>query len=224
MIKDNVAELLKTIPAQNPFGEPITLVAATKTQTVDKINQAIAAGITDIGENKAQEFRDKFDLVLPCRYHFFGRLQKNKVKYLIGKACLIQSVDDLSLAEEIDRQSLARSIVTDILIEINLGEAQKGGIPLPSAKKEYERIRSLRSVRVRGFMAVLPDTENAETLSECCLQMRSLYDIIKKDDENISILSMGMSHDYLTAIKYGSNMVRIGTKIFGARDYSLPRT
>ena len=209
--------MLAELPATNPFGEKLTLVAATKTQTVEAINEAIAAGITDVGENKAQEFRDKFGKVLPCRYHFFGRLQSNKVKYLIGKACLIQSVDSEDVAREISRLSEKAGLTTDVLIEVNLGEEQKGGVPLTDLDSFYNKIRSLAGVRVKGLMTVLPDTDDRKTLSDKCLQMRNVYDIMKKDDNNIEYLSMGMSGDYKTAVAAGSNMIRIGSKIFGAR-------
>ena len=219
MIKENVLNLLKSLPKTNPFGEKITLVAATKTRTPNEINEAISAGITDIGENKAQEFRDKFPLVLPCRYHFFGRLQKNKVKYLIGKACLIQSVDSVDLAREISRQSELKGVTADILLEVNLGEEQKGGLPFNEVIAAYNEIRSLAFLRVCGLMTVLPETDEKKTLSEKCLQTRKLYDIMKNEDNNFTVLSMGMSADYQIAIENGSNMVRIGTKIFGKRDY-----
>ena len=220
MIKENLENLMRSLPKENPFGEPITLVGATKTQSVDAINQAISAGLNDIGENKPQEFRDKFPFVLPCRYHFFGRLQKNKVKYLIGKAFLIQSVDSVELAEEISRLSLAKKITTEILLEVNLGEAQKGGIPFGDVLNTYKTLKLLPSVKICGLMAILPDTKDEKTLSDKCRQMRELYDIIKKDDASFRYLSMGMSGDYLTAIKCGSNMIRIGSKIFGERHYT----
>lgn len=220
MVKENLENVFASLPKTNPFGEKVTLVAATKTRTVKEINEAISAGITDIGENKAQEFRDKYPEVLPCRYHFFGRLQKNKIKYLIGKAYLIQSVDSIELAEEISRQSAAKNLTTDILLEVNLGEEQKGGFPLSTVQKSYEAVRSLDFVRVRGLMTVLPDTDDEKTLKEKCLQTRKVYDIIKNEDENFNVLSMGMSGDYLLAIENGSNMVRIGTKIFGPRNYA----
>ena len=220
MIKENLEVIYKTLPKTNPFGEKVTLVAATKTRSVEEINEAISAGITDIGENKAQEFRDKYPEVLPCRYHFFGRLQKNKIKYLIGKAFLIQSVDSIELAEEISRQSAAKNLVTDILLEVNLGEEQKGGFPLSTVQKSYEAVKKLAAVRVCGLMTVLPETDDEKTLKEKCLQTRKIYDIIKSGDDNFNVLSMGMSGDYLLAIENGSNMVRIGTKIFGARHYS----
>ncbi len=216
MIKDNLMQILDNLPTHNKFGEKITLVGATKTQTVENINQAISAGLTDIGENKAQEFRDKFPQVLPCNYHFFGRLQTNKVKYLIGKACLIQSVDSLALATEINKQSQKQNVISNILIEVNLGEEQKGGVPIKDVFSLYNNILNLSNVVVKGLMAVLPKSDE-KSLRQNCLQMRKIYDILKCDNNNISILSMGMSQDYRIAIDEGSNMIRIGTAIFGSR-------
>ena len=217
MIKENLSYLLAQIPKTNKYGETITLVGATKTRTVEEINQAIEAGLKDIGENRAQEFRDKFDKVLPCNYHFFGRLQKNKVKYLIGKACLIQSVDSVALAKEISRQSEEKGLVTDILLEVNDGEEQKGGFPQTDALRAYEEISAFRGVKIKGLMAVLlNDTE--DKIASIGLQMRNLYDIMKKTDRDITVLSMGMSQDFKIAIECGSNMIRIGSAIFGKRE------
>ena len=218
MIKENLEKLLLSLPDKNPFGEAVTLVGATKAQSVDAINSAISAGLKDIGENKPQEFRDKFPLVLPCRYHFFGRLQKNKVKYLIGKAFLIQSVDSFDLAQEISRLSCRSGAETDILIEVNLGEEQKGGIPFDTVIDTYKKIKTLPFIKVCGLMAVLPDTGDKKCLYDKGRQMRSLYDIIRKEDDNFKYFSMGMSNDYLIAVECGSNMIRIGSKIFGARE------
>ena len=121
MISDNVRALLSRLPETNPFGEKIALVAATKTRTADEINEAIRAGITDIGENKVQEFRDKYDLVHGANRHFIGHLQTNKVKYLIGKTYLYHSVDRDELAQEIAVRSCRAGIVSDILIQVNIG-------------------------------------------------------------------------------------------------------
>jgi len=223
MIEENVRALIKSLPEKNPLGEKITLVGATKTRSVEEINRAISAGLKDIGENKAQEFRDKYPLVSPCNYHFFGRLQKNKVKYLIGKALLIQSVDDIGLAKEISRLSLAAGVNTDILIEVNHGEEQKGGVPIGNAEEFYSAVSAIEGLTVKGVMTVLPPVETSDEriIREKCLQTRNIYDILKKRDSNISILSMGMSADFRLAIECGSNMIRLGHAIFGKRDYEV---
>lgn len=218
MIAENLQKLNSILPKTNPYGEKVTLVGATKTQDVEAINTAISAGLSDIGENKPQEFRDKFPLVLPVNYHFFGRLQKNKVKYLIGKCCLIQSVDSVELAEEISRLSQKAEWVCNILLEVNLGEEQKGGFPIDSVLEAYNSVKDLPFVKVCGLMCVLPNTEDISFLQQLCLRMREKYDIIKKTDNNFTILSMGMSKDFELAVKCGSNMVRIGTAIFGQRN------
>ena len=216
MIKSNLEQIFNEVKGGNNLGEPITVVGATKFQPVELINEAIKCGLKDIGENRAQEFRDKFDSVLPVNYHFFGSLQKNKVKYLIGKSYLIQSVDSLDLIEEMNRQSLNKQVVTNILLEVNLGEEQKGGLSFSLVKEVLQKIYNYPSVSVLGLMAMLPDTDNEEILVSLLDNLRAFYDELKLL-YNFKYLSVGMSSDYLLAIKHGSNMVRIGTKIFGRR-------
>ena len=219
-IRKNIEKLRLTLPKVNAYGEKITLVGATKTRTVEEINAAISAGLTDIGENRAQEFRDKFDLVLPCRYHFFGRLQTNKLKYLVGKACLIQSVDSLALVKELARLSEKLGVTSEILLEVNSGEEQKGGFSFDEVFEAVNAVNKTPFVTLRGLMTVLPvkTDENEDKIRSICLQTRKLYDIIKKENENVNVLSMGMSADYELAVECGSNMVRVGTAIFGKRE------
>lgn len=216
MIKEKLFEFDNLI---NPYGEKVTLVGATKTQSVEVIKQAIQSGLKDIGENKAQEFRDKYPLLPKVNYHFFGRLQANKVKYLIGKCCLIQSVDNEKLASEISRQSKNANLTTNILLEVNLGEEQKGGIPFDELEKVYETVKKFDNIKILGLMAVLPNIENKKYIEKLCLLLREKYDIMRKEDNKFCILSMGMSNDYQLAVKCGSNMIRIGSKIFGERIY-----
>lgn len=216
MIKESLQSIFNELKNGNNLGEPITLVGATKFQPVELINEAIESGLKDVGENKAQEFRDKFDSVLPVNYHFFGTLQKNKVKYLIGKCHLIQSVDSLELIEEINRQSLNKQVTTNILLEVNLGEEQKGGLNFSEIKEVLSKISNYSQVKVLGLMAMLPDTNDEVLLISLLEKLRAFYDELKLL-HNFKYLSVGMSNDYLLAIKHGSNMVRIGTKIFGKR-------
>ena len=216
MIADNVKEILNEISGGNNLGEPITLVGATKYQSVEAINEAIAAGLTDAGENKAQEFRDKAPLLLPVNYHFFGRLQKNKVKYLIGKCCLIQSVDSVELIDEINRQSEQKGLTQNILLELNLGEEQKGGFPLNDVGGALEYASKLKNVKVSGFMAMLPESGEESYFITLLDDLRKLYDKYK-DVYGFKYLSAGMSGDYALTIKHGANMIRVGTKIFGKR-------
>ncbi len=216
MISKNLNSIFNEIKNGNPFGEKVTLVGATKFVDVDRINEAIANGLTDAGENKAQEFRDKFDRLLKVNYHFFGRLQKNKIKYLIGKAYLIHSVDSIELIKEINRQSQNANLTTNILLELNLGEEQKGGFSLDEIGKILEISSNFENVKILGFMAMLPDSSDVALLEALAKKVRKAYDDYRQK-YNFKYLSMGMSNDYLLAIKNGSNMIRVGSKIFGKR-------
>ena len=220
MIAENVQNVLKEIAGGNAFGEKITLVAATKTRTPEKINEAIAAGVTDIGENKVQEFRDKYDLVHGANRHFIGHLQTNKVKYLIGKTYLIHSLDRLELADELQKRAERAGWTADCLLEINIGsELSKSGFSLDEGMSAYEKMRAYPNVRVRGLMAMLPVSQDFQQLRSLCLSMRQFYDTIKVQDGNISFLSMGMSGDWRLCVECGSNMIRLGTSLFGPRAY-----
>lgn len=211
-------KILRQLEKSNPFGEKVTLVAATKTRSAEEINCAIAAGVQDVGENKVQEFCAKFDLVHGARRHFIGRLQRNKVKYLIGKTFLIQSVDRDSLAEEIARLSSESGTVTDILIQINVGnEPSKGGYPLAEGMAALDRLSSVRGLRVKGFMAMLPQTDDEKILVPLCKEMRALFERARGIYPETEYLSMGMSGDWELCIEHGSNMVRLGTALFGKR-------
>ena len=216
MIADNVKEILSEISGGNNLGEPITLVGATKFQPVEAINEAISAGLKDVGENKAQEFRDKEPFLLPVNYHFFGRLQKNKVKYLIGKCYLIQSVDSIELLDEINRLSEQKGVIQNVLIELNLGEEQKGGFIISDADGALKHASGLKNVKVLGFMAMLPELGEESYFITLLLNLRELYDRYK-DVYGFKYLSVGMSGDYKLTIKHGANMIRVGTKIFGKR-------
>lgn len=221
MIEENVKKLL-TETGENPFGEKVTLVAAVKTQTVEDINRAIAAGITDIGDNHVQEFRDKYDGITgnPNR-HFIGHLQTNKVKYLIGRTYLYQSVDRLELAEEISKRSERAGVVSDCLIQINIGnEETKGGFEYDEGLAAYQKISAMPALKIKGLMAMLPFSDDEELLRTLAKKMRALFEKLRDKDENIKYLSMGMSGDWKLCVECGSNMVRLGTSIFGARHYN----
>lgn len=220
-ISQNVKALLDELRAGNGYGEPVTLVAATKTRTPEEINEAIAAGITDIGENKVQEFRDKFDAVQGGNRHFIGHLQTNKIKYLVGRTYLIQSLDRDELAEELSKRCQRANVTQDVLIEVNIGcEESKSGYPLQEAWAAYERIRGTQGLRVRGFMAMLPLAGGEEELAALVKEMRALFERAKAQDENIRWLSMGMSGDWKLCLRHGANMIRLGTAIFGERHYA----
>lgn len=216
-----VREIKAETAAGNPFGEPVTLVAATKMQTPEAINAAIEAGVDAVAENKVQEFREKNALVQPCPRHFIGHLQTNKVKYLVGEIGLFHSCDRDELASELSRISLNRGVVSEILIQVNIGrEASKGGYAPEFAKEAFCRLRETPGLKVRGFMAMLPDSDDQALLGGLADEMRALYEEAKSSDPEISFLSMGMSGDYRLCIAHGSNMIRLGSTIFGARDYS----
>lgn len=220
-ISRNVKTLLDELRAGNGYGEPVTLVAATKTRTPEEINEAIAAGITDIGENKVQEFRDKFDAVQGGNRHFIGHLQTNKIKYLVGRTYLIQSLDRDELAEELSKRCQRANVTQDVLIEVNIGcEESKSGYPLQEAWAAYERIRGTQGLRVRGFMAMLPLAGSEEELAALVKEMRALFERAKAQDEDIRWLSMGMSGDWKLCLRHGANMIRLGTAIFGERHYA----
>ena len=221
MIEENVKKLLNSLPDTNPFGEKITLVAAVKTQTPSAINEAVAAGITDIGDNKVQEFTEKYSSVSgdPKR-HFIGRLQTNKIKYLLGKIDLYHSVDRMNLAEELSRQGANRGITSNILIQVNIGDEQtKGGFALQELSDAYLKIKALPALKTVGLMAMLPDSDDSALLLSLARKMRNAYDKLKSADSDICVLSMGMSGDYKLCIDAGSNMIRLGTAIFGERNY-----
>ena len=220
MIAENVKKTLAEIAGGNNLGEKITLVAATKTRTADEINEAIEAGITDIGENKVQEFTEKFDLVHGANRHFIGHLQTNKVKYLIGKTYLIHSLDRFELADEIQKRAEKVGWVADCLLEVNIGsELSKSGFSREEALSAYEKMRAYPNIRMRGLMAMLPLSDDTQYLRELCLSMRQIYDTIRISDANAAYLSMGMSGDWRLCVSCGSNMIRLGTSLFGPRNY-----
>lgn len=218
-IELNVKNLLSTIPEYNPFGEKITFVAAVKTQTAEDINRAVAAGITDIGDNHVQEFRDKYGEITPQAHrHFIGRLQTNKIKYLIGKCDLYHSVDRLELAAELSKRSLNAGVTSNVLLQINIGREQsKSGFDPDNYEQAYAEAAKLPALRIRGLMAMLPLTEDERALICLAQQMRKKYDTLRAYAPEINCLSMGMSGDYRICIEAGSNMIRLGTAIFGNR-------
>ena len=222
MIEQNVKSLLEGIPETNAYGEKVTLVAAVKTQSIEDINRAISAGITDIGDNHAQEFKDKFDGIRgnPVR-HFIGHLQTNKIKYLLGKVDLYHSIDRLPLAEELSKKSGLAGVTSNILLQINIGrEESKGGFDPDGAESAYAAVKALPNLKIAGLMSMLPDTDDKEELKRLAFNMREIYDNLRAIDGNITHLSMGMSTDWKICVECGSNMIRLGTAIFGARNYN----
>ena len=219
MIEENVKKLLEEIPAYNAYGEKVTLVAAVKLQTADSINRAVRGGITDIGDNHVQEFRDKYALIEgKPRRHFIGRLQTNKIKYLLGKVDLYHSVDRYGLAEELSKKSEKAGGTSNVLIQINIGnEETKGGFPLEEAEEAFKTISALPALNVEGLMAMLPATGNETLLRGLARAMRKKYDELNSNGASFKYLSMGMSGDFKLCVEEGGNMIRLGTAIFGKR-------
>lgn len=204
----------------------IKFLAATKTVDVEIINYAISLGLKYIGENKVQELLSKYDRynLENCSLQFIGHLQTNKVRQIVGKVDLIQSVDSVKLAKEISKQSIKQNINTDVLIEVNIGrEENKSGVMPEILEELIDEIKDFHNISVKGLMAIPPICENSQKISNYFDNVNKLFiDISSKklDNVNMEILSMGMSSDYYEAILAGSNMVRVGSSLFGARDYS----
>ncbi len=202
------------------------IIAVTKTHPTDRILPLLGMDQVDIGENRVQEIVEKLPaLDGKFRIHLIGRLQSNKVKYIIEHVCLIHSVDRLSLAEEIDRQAQKHQLVMPVLMQVSpAGEPQKGGVPPEEAENLLRQMARLPGLQVRGLMAVMPKTDDEACLSGLFAQMRTLFEHLQ--DEGIpgvamEELSMGMSGDYHLAARHGATMVRIGSALFGPRDYDL---
>ena len=193
----------------------IKIVAATKTVPADKINMLPSFGITAAGENRVQELLDKFDAVKGIEWHFIGALPTNKVKYIIDKVALIHSVDRKSLADEIDRQAAKHNLVSEVLIEINIGkEPSKSGVFAEDAQELMAYVAAKANVRLRGVMSVLPH----DAADEMYLELASRGKIAA-DKYGADIISAGMSGDYEKAIRFGANLIRPGSAIFGKRIY-----
>lgn len=211
-MKDNLKEILKDLKNTNT-----KLIAVSKTHPVDKIQIIYNEGIRDFGENKVQELLQKIDkLPKDIRWHMIGHLQTNKVKGIIDKVYLIHSVDSVKLANTIDKEAKKKNIKVDILLEINIAnEESKYGFNIKELDNSIKEISSKENINIKGFMTVAPNTINPEKNRKYFKQMKKLL-----DKYNYEILSMGMSNDYKMAIEEGSTYVRIGSKIFGERDYT----
>lgn len=203
----------------------VTLIAVSKTKPLSMIEDAYAAGMRQFGENKPQEMRDKAKIFSsPVNWHMIGSLQTNKIKYVVGTACMIHSVDSLSLAYAINKEAIKKELIMDILLEVNVAaEESKHGFSPEEILSVVQELAALSNIRLRGLMTVAPYTENAEENRIYFKKMKEiLVDINAKNIDNVFMdcLSMGMSSDYEVAIEEGATMVRIGTGIFGERDYS----
>ncbi|MDD6646288.1 MAG: YggS family pyridoxal phosphate-dependent enzyme [Firmicutes bacterium] len=205
--------------------DDVLLVAVSKTRTPEEINIAIDAGVTDIGENKVQEIMDKYDAVKPVKWHMIGHLQTNKVKYIIDKVSMIHSVDSYKLAVEIDKRAKSHGITMDILLQVNSAqEESKFGITTDETEKLiHDILENCENIRIRGLMCIAPFAEDPEEIKVYFEEVKKQYDQfgrIEHERLDFKYLSMGMSHDFTVAIEAGSNLVRVGSAIFGERNYN----
>ena len=206
--------------------DDVLLCAVSKTRTPEEINIAIDAGVTDIGENKVQEIMDKFDAVKPVKWHMIGHLQTNKVKYIIDKVSMIHSVDSYKLAAEINKRAAQHGLVMDILLQVNSAEEEsKFGITTDETEKLIRDILdTCENIRIRGLMCIAPYADDPEDIKVYFDDVKKQYDEFGKIDHpmlDFKYLSMGMSHDFPVAIEAGSNLVRVGSAIFGERNYNI---
>lgn len=229
-IAKNVAKILLDIEqaaiAAGRDPKQITLCAATKMNDADRVREAIAAGVRCCGENKVQELTAKLaeNAYEGSDVHFIGHLQTNKVKQVVGKVSLIQSVDSLRLLAAIEKEAAKLGIVQDILLEVNIGEEEsKSGLQISEIYEMLEKVAVSSNLQVRGLMAIPPICQNPGDNNKFFQEMCALaVDIQAKKYDNVcmEVLSMGMSDDYADAIAHGSTMIRVGTAIFGARNYN----
>lgn len=222
LIKNKINTTTKSIGKN---GNDVLLVAVSKTRTVDEINESIDCGITDIGENKVQEILEKYGKLKPVKWHMIGHLQTNKVRQIIDKVDMIHSVDSMKLAVEIDKRAKGISKTMDILIQVNAAqEESKFGVALGETKNLILDVaEKCQNIRICGLMCVAPFAEDPNDIKKYFKQVKEQYDEFSKlDNQNIDFkyLSMGMSHDFNVAIEAGSNLVRVGSAIYGARDYT----
>ncbi len=209
-IADNLARIRTALPPT------VTLIAVSKTRPASIVTEALAAGQLDFGENYAQELRDKAELLGPGpRWHFIGSLQRNKVKYVVGRATLIHDVDSIELAEEIGKRS--GNTPTAILVGVNMGEAQKSGVPAAGALAFARAVLGVPGVSLRGLMTIPPATEDPSGAAPFFEELAALAAAGRADGLPLHELSMGMSHDWSIAVAHGATLVRLGTAIFGAR-------
>ena len=213
MLLDNINTAKKNI--ESNCSHNVTIIAATKTVPSEIINKLPSLGVFIAGENRVQELLSKYNDVKGVSWHFIGRLQRNKVKYIVDKVDMIHSVDSVALADEINKQCAKIGRIMPVLVEINMGEEAKGGVSIDDAVSLADYVESLQQLQLGGIMCVLP-IDASEQMYKC------VYEIYKKVNHkynHANVLSMGMSGDYITAVKYGANMVRLGSCLFGQRIY-----
>lgn len=230
MLKENIdnvrANIKKACERANRNVDEVTLIAVSKTKPLSDIEELITYGETEFGENKVQELVDKYEHVSkPVDWHLIGHLQTNKVKYIVDKVCLIHSVDSVHLAKEIEKEAAKHNVIVNILIQVNIAhEDTKFGIDATEIYNMIDEIKDYEHVRVKGLMTIAPFVDNPEKNRVHFRNLHQLLlDIKSKNIDNIdmSILSMGMTNDYEVAIEEGATMVRVGTGIFGERNYNI---
>lgn len=206
--------------------EEVTLIAVSKTKPAEQIEEVYNLGHREFGENKVQEMTEKYE-VMPkdIRWHLIGHLQRNKVKYIVDKACLIHSVDSLRLAQTISDEAVKKNCTVSVLLEVNVAqEESKFGMTCEEVPELVQKIAELPNVKVCGLMTIAPFVSDPEENRQIFRDLKQLsVDIERKNINNVSmrILSMGMTNDYEVAIEEGATMVRVGTGIFGERDYTV---
>ena len=230
MIRENLEEVRGKIKAacQRARREEgaVTLIAVSKTKPLEDLREAYEAGARDFGENKVQELTEKIpEMPKDVRWHMIGHLQRNKVKYIVGKVYMIHGVDSLRLAEEISKEAVKQGVSVRILMEVNVAQEEtKFGISVAEAPLLAEQIAKLPGISLQGLMTIAPYVDDPEENREIFAKLRQLaVDISRKNIDNIcmNVLSMGMTGDYEVAIEEGATYVRVGTGIFGERNYQI---
>ena len=230
LITGNLAQVRKNIEdaCMSVGRDPreVTLIAVSKTKPVSALSEAYAAGQRVFGENKVQEIQEKYDcLPRDISWHMIGHLQRNKVKYIVDKVAMIHSVDSLRLAETIEAEAAKKNVIVPILLEVNVAEEEsKFGLRVSEVEPLIEKIRDFEHIRVRGLMTIAPFVEDPEENRPVFRELKKIsVDIAEKNMNNniMETLSMGMTGDYQVAIQEGATIVRVGTGIFGAREYNI---
>ncbi len=229
-LSDNYKKVLDNIGSacarSGRSSDDVTLIAVSKTKPVSDLKEVYDAGCRDFGENKVQEIMDKIDeLPADIRWHMIGHLQTNKVKYIVDKVYMIHSVDSVKLVDTISKEAEKKGVTVKILIEVNVaGEESKFGTGLDEARKLYDYASDKPGIEVCGFMTIAPYTVDAEENRQYFVDLRQLsVDMNTQSNHNINgmVLSMGMTGDYEVAVEEGATMVRVGTGIFGERNYNI---
>lgn len=220
----HVMEGIEESKLKSPFKRNVELIAVSKTHSTQMIKEVRDLGIKNFGENKVQELMGKIEEIQDVNFHLIGNLQTNKVKYIYDKVKLIQSLDRIKLAKEINKRALKDEIKVNCLVQINIGdEDSKFGIKYNETEDFIYQLQDFENLNILGLMAIAPHTSDEALLRKCFEKMNNMFEILKSmrySNVDMKYLSMGMSNDYKIAIEEGSNMVRIGSKIFGNRNYN----